>query len=85
MYVTHDQSEAITMSTVSLFLTMVLFNNWQIRSLCTKSQKTRSWRRFIGENNQMVGTVASVSKGIATINLDSGAEVKALSVNISGT
>ena len=32
----------------------------------------------------MVGTVKSVSKEIATIKLDSGAEVKALAVNIGG-
>ena len=38
--------------------------------------------QFIGENNQMLGTVQSIVKGIATVKLDSGDIVKALAVNI---
>ena len=82
VYVTHDQSEALTMSN-----RIAVFDDGVIQQLAdpvTLYEKPENSfvAQFIGENNQMVGTVASVSKGIATINLDSGAEVKALAVNI---
>jgi putative spermidine/putrescine transport system ATP-binding protein len=38
--------------------------------------------QFIGENNQMLGTVQSVNKNIATVKLDAGDVVKALAVNV---
>ena len=84
VYVTHDQSEALTMSN-----RIAVFDDGVIQQLAdpvTLYEKPENSfvAQFIGENNQMVGTVASVSKGIATINLDSGAEVKALAVNING-
>ena len=84
VYVTHDQSEALTMSN-----RIAVFDDGVIQQLAdpvTLYEKPENSfvAQFIGENNQMVGTVASVSKGIATINLDSGAEVKALAVNIRG-
>ena len=84
VYVTHDQSEALTMSN-----RIAVFDDGVIQQLAdpvTLYEKPENSfvAQFIGENNQMVGTVASVSKGIATINLDSGAEVKALAVNIDG-
>ena len=84
VYVTHDQSEALTMSN-----RIAVFDDGIIQQLAdpvTLYEKPENSfvAQFIGENNQMVGTVASVSKGIATINLDSGAEVKALAVNIDG-
>ena len=84
VYVTHDQSEALTMSN-----RIAVFDDGVIQQLAdpvTLYEKPENSfvAQFIGENNQMVGTVSSVSKGIATINLDSGAEVRALAANISG-
>ena len=84
VYVTHDQSEALTMSN-----RIAVFDDGVIQQLAdpvTLYEKPENSfvARFIGENNQMVGTVKSVSNGIATIKLDSGAEVKALAVNIGG-
>jgi putative spermidine/putrescine transport system ATP-binding protein len=40
--------------------------------------------QFIGENNRLSGTVKSVSKGVASVTLDSGDDVKALAINIGG-
>jgi putative spermidine/putrescine transport system ATP-binding protein len=84
VYVTHDQSEALTMSN-----RIAVFDDGVIQQLAdpvTLYEKPENSfvARFIGENNQMVGTVKSVSNGIATIKLDSSAEVKALAVNIGG-
>ena len=84
VYVTHDQSEALTMSN-----RIAVFDDGVIQQLAdpvTLYEKPENSfvAQFIGENNQMVGTVKSVSNGIATIKLDSSAEVKALAVNIGG-
>ena len=84
VYVTHDQSEALTMSN-----RIAVFDDGVIQQLAdpvTLYEKPENSfvAQFIGENNQMIGNVKSVSKGIATIKLDSGAEVKALAVNIGG-
>ena len=84
VYVTHDQSEALTMSN-----RIAVFDDGVIQQLAdpvTLYEKPENSfvAQFIGENNQMAGTVKSVSKGIATIKLDSSAEVKALAVNIGG-
>ena len=84
VYVTHDQSEALTMSN-----RIAVFDDGVIQQLADpvtlyEKQENSFVARFIGENNQMVGTVKSVSNGIATIKLDSSAEVKALAVNIGG-
>ena len=81
MYVTHDQSEALTMSN-----RIAVFDDGVIQQLAdpvTLYEKPENSfvAQFIGENNQMVGTVARLAKD-AIINLDSGAEVKALAVNI---
>ena len=40
--------------------------------------------QFIGENNRLNGTVESVTKSVATVKLDLGQTVKALSVNNDG-
>ncbi|MDC3234805.1 ABC transporter ATP-binding protein [Candidatus Puniceispirillum sp.] len=84
VYVTHDQSEALTMSN-----RIAVFDDGVIQQLAdpvTLYEKPENSfvAQFIGENNQILGTVKSVSKGIATIKLDSGAEVRALAVNIGG-
>jgi len=40
--------------------------------------------QFIGENNRLNGTVGSVAKSVATVKLDSGQMVRALSVKNDG-
>ena len=82
VYVTHDQSEALTMSN-----RIAVFDDGIIQQLAdpvTLYEKPENAfvAQFIGENNQMLGTVQSVSKNIATVKLDAGDVVKALAVNI---
>ena len=82
VYVTHDQSEALTMSN-----RIAVFDDGIIQQLAdpvTLYEKPENAfvAQFIGENNQMLGTVQSVSKNIATVKLDAGDIVKALAVNV---
>ena len=83
VYVTHDQSEALTMSN-----RIAVFDDGVIQQLAdpvTLYEKPENSfvAQFIGENNQMLGTVQSISSGISTVKLDSGHIVRALAVNVS--
>ena len=84
VYVTHDQSEALTMSN-----RIAVFDDGVIQQLAdpvTLYEKPENAfvAQFIGENNRLMGTVKEVSKGIATVQLDSGDLVQALAVNSGG-
>ena len=84
VYVTHDQSEALTMSN-----RIAVFNDGIIQQLATPSDlyerpENSFVAQFIGENNKLTGKVVEVSNGACTVALDSGEQVKALPVNIDG-
>ena len=84
VYVTHDQSEALTMSN-----RIAVFDDGIIQQLAdpvTLYEKPENAfvAQFIGENNRLSGTVESVTKSVATVKLDLGHTVKALSVNNEG-
>ena len=84
VYVTHDQSEALTMSD-----RIAVFNDGVVEQLSTPDELYERPRnsfvaQFIGENNRLRGVVAEMSEGrIATVRLDSGDVVKSLAVNVS--
>ncbi|HRX37039.1 MAG TPA: ABC transporter ATP-binding protein [Aestuariivirga sp.] len=83
VYVTHDQSEALTMSN-----RIAVFNDGVVQQLSTPAElyerPVNSFvAQFIGENNKLKGTVAGVDGGnVATVKLDTGEVVKALAINI---
>lgn len=84
VYVTHDQSEALTMSN-----RIAVFNDGIIQQLASPSvlyeRPDNSFvAHFIGENNELPGTVKSVSDNVAEITLTDGDKVRALPVNIEG-
>jgi len=84
VYVTHDQSEALTMSN-----RIAVFDDGVIQQLDApvalyEKPENSFFAQFIGENNTLAGTVDSLTKGVAAVTLDSGEKVKALAVNIDG-
>jgi putative spermidine/putrescine transport system ATP-binding protein len=85
VYVTHDQSEALTMSD-----RVAVFEDGIIQQLSTPEElyerPLNSFvAQFIGENNKLRGTVQEIGRDkIATVKLDSGDLVKALAVNVDG-
>jgi putative spermidine/putrescine transport system ATP-binding protein len=84
VYVTHDQSEALTMSD-----RIAVFNDGVIQQLSSPSdlyeRPDNSFvAQFIGENNRFDGTVMSVSNGKCKVKLDSGETVEASAINIDG-
>jgi putative spermidine/putrescine transport system ATP-binding protein len=83
VYVTHDQSEALTMSN-----RIAVFNDGSVQQLSTPDElyerpENSFVAQFIGENNKLKGTVVEVdSDKIATVKLDSGEVVKAQAINV---
>jgi putative spermidine/putrescine transport system ATP-binding protein len=82
VYVTHDQSEALTMST-----RIAVFNDGVVQQLSSPDdlyeRPVNSFvAQFIGENNRLRGTVLDVGANkIANVRLDTGEVVKAIAVN----
>ncbi len=86
VYVTHDQSEALTMSN-----RIAVFNDGIVQQLSTPDElyerPVNSFvAQFIGENNKLKGTVAELGGDkVATVKLETGEVVKALAVNVAKT
>ena len=81
VYVTHDQSEALTMSD-----RVAVFDDGRIQQLAPPEDlyerpENSFVAQFIGENNKLSGVVEALTGGIATINLDGGGKCEALAVN----
>ena len=81
VYVTHDQSEALTMSN-----RIAVFNDGIIQQLAPPTElyekPTNSFvAQFIGENNKLNGKVQSSQDGICKVALPSGEIVSALDIN----
>jgi putative spermidine/putrescine transport system ATP-binding protein len=82
VYVTHDQSEALTMSN-----RIAVFNDGVIQQLASPSDlyelpENAFVAQFIGENNRLMGTVKNVNGTTATVALDDGGTIDALAVNV---
>ncbi len=82
VYVTHDQSEALTMSD-----RVAVFNDGMIQQLAPPDELYEAPQNsfvagFIGENNKLPGTVEEIGPGRALVRLDSGDLIDALPVNV---
>jgi putative spermidine/putrescine transport system ATP-binding protein len=85
VYVTHDQSEALTMSN-----RIAVFDDGIIQQLAPPDHLYEQPRNafvayFIGENNRLHGTIKNVNGESCEVELENnGGTVKALPVNIAG-
>ena len=82
VYVTHDQSEALTMSD-----RIAVFDDGIIQQLSTPDDlyerpQNSFVAHFIGENNTLHGTVTEIRNGECRVAIDGGGEVSALAVNV---
>ena len=85
VYVTHDQSEALTMSD-----RIAVFNDGRIQQLAPPEDlyerpENNFVAQFIGENNTLNGVVETIRDGACTVRLENGAVIDALPVNVSAT
>jgi len=84
VYVTHDQSEALTMSN-----RIAVFDDGIVQQLAAPDvlyeQPDNAFvAQFIGENNRLAGNVTAINGNIADVQIDGGMSVQALAVNCGG-
>ncbi len=84
VYVTHDQSEALTMSD-----RIAVFNDGAIQQLATPDdlyeRPLNSFvAQFIGENNKLRGRVVAMNGAACHVQVDGGDRVEALAVKVDG-
>ncbi len=82
VYVTHDQTEALTMSD-----RVAVFQDGVIQQLSSpdalyESPQNSFVAQFIGENNKLSGKVTARNGDLCTLVLDDGTQVQAEAVNI---
>ena len=85
VYVTHDQSEALTMSD-----RIVVFNNGEAQQIAPpdvlyEKPGNAFVAQFIGENNRFRGMVADIDETTCRVSLEGGHEILATPVNVSRT
>ncbi len=83
VYVTHDQTEALTMSD-----RVAVFNDGRIQQLAPPDRlyeepENSFVAQFIGENNSFEGVVKSISGDKAVVALDSGETIDCKPVNVT--
>ena len=83
VYVTHDQTEALTMSD-----RVAVFNDGKIQQLAPPDKlyeepENSFVAQFIGENNTLEGVGKEINGGVATVQLDGGEVIDAKPVNVS--
>jgi putative spermidine/putrescine transport system ATP-binding protein len=84
VYVTHDQTEALTMSD-----RVAVFNDGVIQQLSPpdmlyESPQNSFVAQFIGENNKLNGSVTEISGGECMVEVAGGIKLRADPVNITG-
>lgn len=83
VYVTHDQTEALTMSD-----RVAVFDDGRIQQLAPPDELYEAPQnsfvaQFIGENNTLEGVVQEIRNGVALVRLDGGKIIEAKPVNVS--
>ncbi|WP_424943937.1 ABC transporter ATP-binding protein [Aliiroseovarius crassostreae] len=83
VYVTHDQTEALTMSD-----NVAVFDDGRIQQLAPPDElyekpQNSFVAQFIGENNTLEGVVTEISGDTCVVRLDDGEELDATPINVS--
>ena len=83
VYVTHDQTEALTMSD-----RVAVFDDGRIQQIAPPDELYESPQnsfvaQFIGENNTLEGTVKELKDDLALVQLDDGELIDCMPVNVS--
>ena len=83
VYVTHDQTEALTMSD-----RVAVFDDGRIQQIAApdvlyESPENSFVAQFIGENNTLEGTIKEIKGDLAVVELDDGELIDAKPVNVS--
>jgi putative spermidine/putrescine transport system ATP-binding protein len=84
VYVTHDQSEALTMSD-----RVAVFHKGEIQQIDSpkvlyEEPKNAFVAQFIGENNRLQGVIENIDGDYCSVKMPGGQTIKSLAINIAG-
>ncbi len=82
MYVTHDQSEALTMSDRVAVFDDGIVQQMAPPDVLYEKPENAFVAGFIGENNRLYGTIQAINGDTCSVKLDDGSEVSAAAINI---
>jgi len=84
IYVTHDQSEALTMSDRIAVFEDGIVQQLAEPSVLYEKPDNAFVASFIGENNRLIGDVIELSDDACKVRVESGDVIDALPVNVAG-
>ena len=84
VYVTHDQSEALTMSNRIAVMNDGIIQQVASPEALYERPDNTFVSNFIGENNSLIGTVREVNGDLCTVEVGQAQMIQALSVNVEG-
>lgn len=84
LYVTHDQSEALTMSNRVAVFDAGIIQQLAPPAVLYEEPENAFVADFIGDNNCLFGTVISENENSCVVKTNDGSEIKANKINISG-
>ncbi|HVI49632.1 MAG TPA: ABC transporter ATP-binding protein [Candidatus Sulfotelmatobacter sp.] len=82
VYVTHDQSEALTMSDRVAVFNEGVIQQIDAPNVLYEEPKNSFVANFIGENNNLDGEVTTLNGDTCTVRLDDGTQVEAAKINV---
>lgn len=82
VYVTHDQTEALTMSDRVAVFDDGVIQQLDAPDMLYEKPQNSFVAQFIGENNTLEGVVESISNGVAVVKLDNGELIDTIPVNV---
>lgn len=82
VYVTHDQTEALTMSDRVAVFDDGVIQQLDAPDMLYEKPQNSFVAQFIGENNTLEGVVDSISDGVAVVKLDNGELIDTIPVNV---
>ncbi len=84
MYVTHDQSEALTMSNRVAVFDAGVIQQLAPPDVLYEQPENAFVAGFIGENNRLLGTVISTNGDTCRVKTEDGSEIEAIAISIAG-
>ncbi|MBF9030903.1 polyamine ABC transporter ATP-binding protein [Rhodobacterales bacterium HKCCE3408] len=82
VYVTHDQTEALTMSDRVAVFDDGVIQQLDAPDILYEEPKNSFVAQFIGENNTLHGTVERIDGDAAVVRLDDGSQIDTIPVNV---
>ena len=84
VYVTHDQSEALTMSNRVCVFDDGIVQQVAPPDVLYEQPENAFVAQFIGENNTIMGTIKALNNGQCDVEVETGEVIKSMAINVDG-